>query len=130
MVRQWFGYRFIISLPINKEAPKMATVKPKYSNEVYKSLRDIMFGVDSVYNLTKGEVKNLVELYVQTELNGDIDEYNKANERRIAKYKEAIESGRTNSMYYKIAERNLEEVKKVWLSTFFFENICRRCTER
>ena len=49
----------------------MATVKPKYSNEVYKSLRDIMFGVDSVYNLTKGEVKNLVELYVQTELNGD-----------------------------------------------------------
>ena len=71
-----------------------------------------MFGVDSVYNLTKGEVKNLVELYVQTELNGDIDEYNKANERRIAKYKEAIESGRTNSMYYKIAERNLEEVKK------------------
>ena len=64
------------------------------------------------YNLTKGEVKNLVELYVQTELNGDIDEYNKANERRIAKYKEAIESGRTNSMYYKIAERNLEEVKK------------------
>lgn len=94
------------------KAPKMATVKPKYSNEVYKSLRDIMFGVDSVYNLTKGEVKNLVELYVQTELNGDIDEYNKANERRIAKYKEAIESGRTNSMYYKIAERNLEEVKK------------------
>lgn len=94
------------------KAPKMATVKPKYSNEVYKSLRDIMFGVDSVYNLTKGEVKNLVELYVQTELNGDIDEYNKANERRIAKYKDAIESGRTNSMYYKIAERNLEEVKK------------------
>jgi putative uncharacterized protein (fragment) len=94
------------------KAPKMATVKPKYSNEVYKSLRDIMFGVDSVYNLTKGEVKNLVELYVQTELNGDIDEYNKANERRIAKYKETIESGRTNSMYYKIAERNLEEVKK------------------
>jgi len=94
------------------KAPKMATVKPKYSNEVYKSLRDIMFGVDSVYNLTKGEVKKLVELYVQTELNGDIDEYNKANERRIAKYKEAIESGRTNSMYYKIAERNLEEVKK------------------
>ena len=94
------------------KAPKMATVKPKYSNEVYKSLRDIMFGVDSVYNLTKGEIKNLVELYVQTELNGDIDEYNKANERRIAKYKEAIESGRTNSMYYKIAERNLEEVKK------------------
>lgn len=94
------------------KAPKMATVKPKYSNEVYKSLRDIMFGVDSVYNLTKGEVKKLVELYVQTELNGDIDEYNKANERRIAKYKETIESGRTNSMYYKIAERNLEEVKK------------------
>ena len=94
------------------KAPKMATVKPKYSNEVYKSLRDIMFGVDSVYNLTKGEIKNLVELYVQTELNGDIDEYNKANERRIAKYKEAIESGRTNSMYYKIAEINLEEVKK------------------
>ena len=94
------------------KAPKMATVKPKYSNEVYKSLRDIMFGVDSVYNLTKGEVKNLVELYVQTELNGDIDEYNKANERRIAKYKDTIESGRTNSMYYKIAERNLEEVKK------------------
>lgn len=94
------------------KAPKMATVKPKYSNEVYKSLRDIMFGVDSVYNLTKGEVKNLVELYVQTELNGDIDEYNKANERRIAKYKDAIESGRTNSMYYKIAERNLKEVKK------------------
>ena len=94
------------------KAPKMATVMPKYSNEVYKSLRDIMFGVDSVYNLTKGEVKNLVELYVQTELNGDIDEYNKANERRIAKYKDAIESGRTNSMYYKIAERNLEEVKK------------------
>lgn len=94
------------------KAPKMATVKPKYSNEVYKSLRDIMFGVDSVYNLTKGEVKNLVELYVQTELNGDIDEYNKANERRIAKYKDAIENGRTNSMYYKIAERNLEEVKK------------------
>ena len=94
------------------KAPKMATVKPKYSNEVYKSLRDIMFGVDSVYNLTKGEVKKLVELYVQTELNGDIDEYNKANERRIAKYKDAIESGRTNSMYYKIAERNLEEVKK------------------
>ncbi len=94
------------------KAPKMATVKPKYSNEVYKSLRDIMFGVDSVYNLTKGEVKKLVELYVQTELNGDIDEYNKANERRIAKYKYAIESGRTNSMYYKIAERNLEEVKK------------------
>ena len=53
------------------KAPKMATVKPKYSNEVYKSLRDIMFGVDSVYNLTKGEVKNLVELYVQTELNGE-----------------------------------------------------------
>ena len=94
------------------KAPKMATVKPKYSNEVYKSLRDIMFGVDSVYNLTKGEVKKLVELYVQTELNGDIDEYNKANERRITKYKETIESGRTNSMYYKIAERNLEEVKK------------------
>ena len=94
------------------KAPKMATVKPKYSNEVYKSLRDIMFGVDSVYNLTKGEVKKLVELYVQTELNGDIDEYNKANERRIAKYKDAIESERTNSMYYKIAERNLEEVKK------------------
>lgn len=94
------------------KAPKMATVKPKYSNEVYKSLRDIMFGVDSVYNLTKGEVKKLVELYVQTELNGDIDEYNKANERRIAKYKETIESGRTNSMYYKIAEINLEEVKK------------------
>ena len=94
------------------KAPKMATVKPKYSNEVYKSLRDIMFGVDSVYNLTKGEVKNLVELYVQTELNGDIDEYNKANKRRIAKYKDAIESGRTNSMYYKIAESNLEEVKK------------------
>ena len=94
------------------KAPKMTTVKPKYSNEVYKSLRDIMFGVDSVYNLTKGEVKKLVELYVQTELNGDIDEYNKANERRIAKYKETIESGRTNSMYYKIAERNLEEVKK------------------
>ena len=94
------------------KAPKMATVKPKYSNEVYKSLRDIMFGVDSVYNLTKGEVKKLVELYVQTELNGDIDEYNKANKRRIAKYKDAIESGRTNSMYYKIAESNLEEVKK------------------
>lgn len=94
------------------KAPKMATVKPKYSNEVYKSLKDIMFGVDSVYNLTKGEVKKLVELYVQTELNGDIDEYNKANERRIAKYKETIESGRTNSMYYKIAEINLEEVKK------------------
>lgn len=94
------------------KAPKMATVKPKYSNEVYKSLRDIMFGVDSVYNLTKGEVKKLVELYVQTELNGDIDEYNKANERRITKYKETIESGRTNSMYYKIAERNLKEVKK------------------
>lgn len=94
------------------KAPKVATVEPKYSNEVYKSLRDIMFGVDSVYNLTKGEVKNLVELYVQTELSGDIDEYNKANERRIAKYKDAIENGRTNSMYYKIAERNLEEVKK------------------
>ncbi|MBF1559492.1 MAG: hypothetical protein HXO13_09050, partial [Prevotella salivae] len=86
------------------KAPQMIVEKPKYSNEVHKTLNDIMFGVNSVYNLSKNEIKKLVELYIQTELDGNIKEYNEAIQRKISKYEELIKRGKPNSLRYRVAD--------------------------
>ena len=94
------------------KAPQMIVEKPKYSNEVYKTLNDIMFGVNSVYNLSKNEIKKLVELYIQTELDGNIKEYNEAIQRKISKYEELIKRGKPNSLQYRVADSYLEDIEK------------------
>lgn len=94
------------------KAPQMIVEKPKYSNEVYKTLNDIMFGVNSVYNLSKNEIKKLVELYIQTELDGNIKEYNEAIQRKISKYEELIKRGKPNSLRYRVADSYLEDIEK------------------
>lgn len=94
------------------KAPQMIVEKPKYSNEVHKTLSDIMFGVNSVYNLSKNEIKKLVELYIQTELDGNIKEYNEAIQRKISKYEELIKRGKPNSFQYKVADSYLEDIEK------------------
>lgn len=94
------------------KAPQMIVEKPKYSNEVHKTLNDIMFGVNSVYNLSKNEIKKLVELYIQTELDGNIKEYNEAIQRKISKYEELIKRGKPNSLRYRVADSYLEDIEK------------------
>ena len=94
------------------KAPQMIVEKPKYSNEVHKTLNDIMFGVNSVYNLSKNEIKKLVELYIQTELDGNIKEYNEAIQRKISKYEELIKRGKPNSLQYRVADSYLEDIEK------------------
>jgi hypothetical protein len=94
------------------KAPQVIVEKPKYSNEVYKTLNDIMFGVNSVYNLSKNEIKKLVELYIQTELDGNIKEYNEAIQRKISKYEELIKRGKPNSLRYRVADSYLEDIEK------------------
>jgi len=94
------------------KAPQMIVEKPKYSNEVHKTLNDIMFGVNSVYNLSKNEIKKLLELYIQTELDGNIKEYNEAIQRKISKYEELIKRGKPNSLRYRVADSYLEDIEK------------------
>ena len=94
------------------KAPQMIVEKPKYSNEVHKTLNDIMFGVNSVYNLSKNEIKKIVELYIQTELDGNIKEYNEAIQRKISKYEELIKRGKPNSLQYRVADSYLEDIEK------------------
>jgi putative uncharacterized protein (fragment) len=94
------------------KAPQMIVEKPKYSNEVHKTLNDIMFGVNSVYNLSKNEIKKIVELYIQTELDGNIKEYNEAIQRKISKYEELIKRGKPNSLRYRVADSYLEDIEK------------------
>ena len=94
------------------KAPQMIVEKPKYSNEVHKTLNDIMFGVNSVYKLSKNEIKKLVELYIQTELDGNIKEYNEAIQRKISKYEELIKRGKPNSLRYRVADSYLEDIEK------------------
>lgn len=94
------------------KAPQMIVEKPKYSNEVHKTLNDIIFGVNSVYNLSKNEIKKLVELYIQTELDGNIKEYNEAIQRKISKYEELIKRGKPNSLQYRVADSYLEDIEK------------------
>ena len=94
------------------KAPQMIVEKPKYSNEVHKTLNDIMFGVNSVYNLSKNEIKKLVELYIQTELDGNIKEYNEAIQRKISKYEKLIKRGKPNSLRYRVADSYLEDIEK------------------
>lgn len=94
------------------KAPQMIVEKPKYSNEVYKTLNDIMFGVNSVYNLSKNEIKKLVELYIQTELDGNIKEYNEAIQRKKSKYEELIKRSKPNSLQYRVADSYLEDIEK------------------
>lgn len=94
------------------KAPQMIVEKPKYSNEVHKTLNDIMFGVNSVYKLSKNEIKKLVELYIQTELDGNIKEYNEAIQRKISKYEELIKRCKPNSLQYRVADSYLEDIEK------------------
>ena len=85
------------------KAPDFETIKPKYNKEVHRAFGDIMHEVTNVYELSKNDIEKLVDLYVKTELNGDIDEFNQSYERNIAKHKEILANKKPGSLRYEKA---------------------------
>ena len=87
------------------KAPDFETIKPKYNKEVHRAFGDIMHEVTNVYDLSKNDIEKLVDLYVKTELNGDINEFNQSYERNIAKHKEFLSNKKPGSLRYEKANR-------------------------
>ncbi len=85
------------------KAPDFETIKPKYNKEVHRAFGDIMHEVTNVYELSKNDIEKLVDLYVKTELNGDINEFNQSYERNIAKHKEILSNKKPGSLRYEKA---------------------------
>ena len=85
------------------KAPDFETIKPKYNKEVHRAFGDIMHEVTNVYDLSKNDIEKLVDLYVKTELNGDINEFNQSYERNIAKHKEFLSNKKPGSLRYEKA---------------------------
>ena len=94
------------------KAPDFETIKPKYNKEVHRAFGDIMHEVTNVYDLSKNDIEKLVDLYVKTELNGDINEFNQSYERNIAKHKEILSNKKPGSLRYKIASIYLRDAEK------------------
>ncbi len=94
------------------KAPDFETIKPKYNKEVHRAFGDIMHEVTNVYELSKNDIEKLVDLYVKTELNGDIDEFNQSYERNIAKHKEILSNKKPGSLRYKIASIYLRDAEE------------------
>ena len=94
------------------KAPDFETIKPKYNKEVHRVFGDIMHEVTNVYELSKNDIEKLVDLYVKTELNGDINEFNQSYERNIAKHKEILSNKKPESLRYKIASIYLRDAEK------------------
>nr|DAO14527.1 MAG TPA: Large polyvalent protein associated domain 38 [Caudoviricetes sp.] len=84
----------------------------RFDSDVHKSLDNIMDGKDSAYDLTKDEVKELVNLYVQVNYAGNINEFEQKNENQKAKSKATLESVKPNSFAYNIAKENLEDIER------------------
>ncbi|WP_315387763.1 LPD38 domain-containing protein [Hoylesella shahii] len=84
----------------------------RFDSDVHKSLDNIMDGKDSAYDLTKDDVKELVNLYVQVNYAGNINEFEQKNENQKAKSKAVLESVNPNSFAYKIAKANLEDIER------------------
>lgn len=93
------------------KAPRVLT-EQRFDADVHNSLDNIMDGKDSAYDLTKDEVKELVNLYVQVNYAGDINVFEQKNENQKAKSKATLESVKPNSFAYKIAKANLEEIER------------------
>jgi len=85
------------------KAADFETIKPKYNKEVHRAFGDIMHEVSNVYELSKNDIEKLVDLYVKTELNGDINEFNQSYERNIAKHKEILSNKKPGSLRYEKA---------------------------
>ena len=94
------------------KAPDFETIKPKYNKEVHRAFGDIMHEVTNVYELSQNDIEKLVDLYVKTELNGDIDEFNQSYERNIAKHKEILSNKKPGSLRYKIASIYLRDAEE------------------
>ena len=94
------------------KAPDFEIIKPKYNKEVHRAFGDIMHEVTNVYDLSKNDIEKLVDLYVKTELNGDINEFNQSYERNIAKHKEILSNKKPGSLRYKIASIYLRDAEK------------------
>ena len=94
------------------KAPDFETIKPKYNKEVHRAFGDIMHEVTNVYELSKNNIEKLVDLYVKTELNGDINEFNQSYERNIAKHKEILSNKKPGSLRYKIASIYLRDAEE------------------
>ena len=94
------------------KAPDFETIKPKYNKEVHRAFGDIMHEVTNVYELSKNDIEKLVDLYVKTELNGDINEFNQSYERNIAKHKEILSNKKPGSLRYKIASIYLRDAEE------------------
>ena len=94
------------------KAPDFETIKPKYNKEVHRAFGDIMHEVTNVYDLSKNDIEKLVDLYVKTELNGDINEFNQSYERNIAKHKEILSNKKPGSLRYKIASIYLRDAEE------------------
>lgn len=94
------------------KAPDFETIKPKYNKEVHGVFGDIMHEVTNVYELSKNDIEKLVDLYVKTELNGDINEFNQSYERNIAKHKEILSNKKPGSLRYKIASIYLRDAEE------------------
>lgn len=93
------------------KAPRVLT-EQRFDADVHKSLDNIMTRKDSAYDLTKDEVKELVNLYVQVNYAGNINKFEKKNEEQRNKDKATLERAKPNSIRYKMAKENLEDIER------------------
>lgn len=93
------------------KAPRVLT-EQRFDADVHKSLDNIMARKDSAYDLTKDEVKELVNLYVQVNYAGNINKFEKKNENQRKKDKATLERAKPNSIRYKMAKENLEDIER------------------
>ena len=84
----------------------------RFDSDVYKSLDNIMDGKGSAYDLTKDKLKELANLYEQVNYAGNINEFEQKNENQKAKNKAILDSVNPNSIAYRIAKANLEEIER------------------
>ena len=92
------------------KAPEVQFPKSKYSDEVINAVNTLMNGASNIYTLPKEVVEKLTSVYIDSELNGDKDAFQKKVDGLIAKNKYRLAHKQEGSILYKKAQLAMDDV--------------------